>query len=65
MSDAEEYAEEEELDLSDSDVVTKYKAAADITNKTMAYVLASVKPGTLVVELCESADANTDANSVQ
>ena len=57
MSDAEEYAEEEELDLSDSDVVTKYKAAADITNKTMAYVLASVKPGTLVVELCESADA--------
>ncbi|QDZ24836.1 metallopeptidase [Chloropicon primus] len=60
MSDAEDYAEEEELDLSDSDVVTKYKAAAEITNKTLKYVLDSIAPGVSVVELCESADALLD-----
>ena len=60
MSDAEDYAEEEELDLSDSDVVTKYKAAAEITNKTLKYVLDAIAPGVSVVELCESADALLD-----
>lgn len=49
--------DEDELDLSDSDVVTKYKAAAEITNKVMGYVLDKVRPGVVVVELCESADA--------
>ena len=57
MSDVDEYEEEEELNISNSDVVTKYKAAADITNKTLEYVLSECKPGCLVVELCESADA--------
>jgi len=57
MSDVDEYEEEEELNISNSDVVTKYKAAADITNKTLEYVLSECKPGCLVVEVCESADA--------
>eukprot|EP00873_Tetraselmis_striata_P036847 jgi/Tetstr1/457111/TSEL_043761.t1 len=47
---------EEELDLSNSDVVTKYKAAAEIVNKTLALVLADCKPGAKLVDIAEKGD---------
>lgn len=55
MSD---YGSEEEvqLDLSNSDVVTKYKAAAEIANKAIAVVCAAAKPGVKVVDLCKAGD---------
>jgi curved DNA binding protein len=56
MSDVEEY-DEEELNISNSDVVTKYKAAAEITNKTLSFVMGACKPGALVVEVCAQGDA--------
>ena len=57
MSDMDEYdPEEEELNLSNSDVVTKYKAAAEITNKTLAFAMGECKPGAVVVDICTAAD---------
>ncbi|KAG1662560.1 hypothetical protein FOA52_003939 [Chlamydomonas sp. UWO 241] len=54
-------SEEEQFDLSNSDVVTKYKAAADIANKAIAEVLAGVKVGAKVVDLCAAGDAVINA----
>eukprot|EP00475_Leptophrys_vorax_P036434 TRINITY_DN61570_c0_g1_i1.p1 TRINITY_DN61570_c0_g1~~TRINITY_DN61570_c0_g1_i1.p1 ORF type:complete len:391 (+),score=70.38 TRINITY_DN61570_c0_g1_i1:284-1456(+) len=48
--------ERKELDLSSSDVVTKYKAAAEITNKALATVAAAAKAGAKVLDLCELGD---------
>lgn len=48
--------EVQELDLSNSDVVTKYKAAADIANSALASVVAAAKPGTKIVDLCQKGD---------
>ena len=38
-------------------MVTKYKAAAEITNKTLSFVIAACKPGALIVEVCAQGDA--------
>eukprot|EP00245_Coleochaete_scutata_P016639 TRINITY_DN7851_c0_g1_i1.p1 TRINITY_DN7851_c0_g1~~TRINITY_DN7851_c0_g1_i1.p1 ORF type:complete len:397 (-),score=113.52 TRINITY_DN7851_c0_g1_i1:790-1980(-) len=48
--------EKKELDLSSSDVVTKYKLAAEIANKALSQVISSCKPGAKLVELCEQGD---------
>ncbi|KAJ4978172.1 hypothetical protein NE237_008952 [Protea cynaroides] len=56
MSD-EETKEEQELDLSSSEVVTKYKSAAEIVNKALQLALLECKPKAKVVDVCEKADA--------
>lgn len=45
------------MDLTNSDVVTKYKVAADVANGAIAAVAAAVKPGTKIVDLCQKGDA--------
>ncbi|KAF5828289.1 peptidase M24, structural domain-containing protein [Dunaliella salina] len=50
--------------LSNSDVVTKYKAAADICNKAIAKVLAACQEGAKVVDLCQLGD-NTITEEVK
>eukprot|EP00216_Chloropicon_sp_CCMP2111_P003260 CAMPEP_0198243454 /NCGR_PEP_ID=MMETSP1446-20131203/27880_1 /TAXON_ID=1461542 ORGANISM="Unidentified sp, Strain CCMP2111" /NCGR_SAMPLE_ID=MMETSP1446 /ASSEMBLY_ACC=CAM_ASM_001112 /LENGTH=387 /DNA_ID=CAMNT_0043927271 /DNA_START=41 /DNA_END=1204 /DNA_ORIENTATION=- len=60
MSDGEDYEEEEELNLANSDVVTKYKAAAEITNGALALVISECKPGASVVDLCSMGDAHLE-----
>ncbi len=58
MSDLEDqYEEEEEQNISNSDVVTKYKASAEITNKALALVIAEALPGRRVVDVCTLGDA--------
>lgn len=58
MSDDGDYDEEEEqeLDLGTPDVVTKYKAASDITNGALAYALSLCRVGEKVVTVCEKSD---------
>uniref|UniRef100_A0A383VYP8 Peptidase M24 domain-containing protein n=2 Tax=Tetradesmus obliquus TaxID=3088 RepID=A0A383VYP8_TETOB len=48
--------EDQELDLSDDKVVTKYKAAAEICNKAIAAVIEACKDGAKVVDLCKIGD---------
>ncbi|XP_074317521.1 ERBB-3 BINDING PROTEIN 1 [Silene latifolia] len=55
MSDDER--EERELDLSSSEVVTKYKNAAEILNKALQIVVSECKPKAKIVDLCEKGDA--------
>lgn len=55
---------EKELDLSNSDVVTKYKKAAEIVNSALNAVVDACKPGARVVDLCDLGDnAITEACS--
>lgn len=57
MSDHEsENEEQQELDLSKSDVVTKYKAAAKITNSVLASVIQSCKADAKIADLCQQGD---------
>eukprot|EP00899_Mesostigma_viride_P003280 jgi/Mesvir1/12953/Mv05966-RA.1 len=56
MSDNENDEEQQELDLSIPDVVTKYKVAADITNRALQYVLENCKPGVKIADVCEKGD---------
>ncbi|CAI7749438.1 unnamed protein product [Closterium sp. NIES-54] len=56
MVDEIETEERKELDLTSADVVTKYKAAAEIANKALATVAAQAKAGAKVLELCELGD---------
>ncbi|GAX74700.1 hypothetical protein CEUSTIGMA_g2148.t1 [Chlamydomonas eustigma] len=57
MSDTSSQAgEKTELDLSNSDVVTKYKAAAEIANKALAAVISECKDGAKIVDLCVCGD---------
>mmetsp|Transcript_13365 Transcript_13365/g.18263 ORF Transcript_13365/g.18263 Transcript_13365/m.18263 type:complete len:388 (+) Transcript_13365:123-1286(+) len=51
-----EEEKEKELDLSVPDVVTKYKAAADIANRALAFVLSELKVGVKVVDVCAKGD---------
>eukprot|EP00775_Hariotina_reticulata_P003729 gene3729-3990_t len=53
---ADENNEQQELDLSDDKVVTKYKAAAEICNKAIAAVIDACKDGAKVVDLCKIGD---------
>lgn len=55
MSD-EETKEEKELDLTSTDVVTKYKLAAEIANKALQVVINECRQGVKVVDLCEKGD---------
>ncbi|XP_068644192.1 ERBB-3 BINDING PROTEIN 1 [Aristolochia californica] len=56
MSD-DEAKEEKELDLTSSDVVNKYKSAAEIVNKALQLVLSECKPKAKIVDVCEKGDA--------
>ncbi|GJM88326.1 hypothetical protein PR202_ga04376 [Eleusine coracana subsp. coracana] len=56
MSD-DEVREEKELDLSSNDVVTKYKAAAEILNNALKLVVSECKPKAKIVDLCEKGDS--------
>ena len=52
--------EEKSNDLSNADIVTKYRTAGEIANKTLLLVCAAVKPGAKVVDLCALGDATVD-----
>lgn len=57
MSDiGSEHESDQELDLSNSDVVTKHKAAAEICNKSISAVIDAAKPGAKIVDLCQLGD---------
>ncbi|KAJ2781546.1 hypothetical protein H4R18_002822 [Coemansia javaensis] len=43
--------------IADSDVVTKYKAAADVTNGAIGKVIAACKEGAKIIDLCKLGDA--------
>ncbi|XP_043690347.1 ERBB-3 BINDING PROTEIN 1-like isoform X3 [Telopea speciosissima] len=53
----EETKEEQELDLTSPEVVTKYKTAAEIVNKALQFVVSECKPKAKVVDICEKGDA--------
>ncbi|KAL4346668.1 hypothetical protein GQ457_17G006420 [Hibiscus cannabinus] len=55
MSDDER--EEKELDLTSSEVVTKYKSAAEIVNKALQLVVKECKAKAKIVDICEMGDA--------
>ncbi|KMT12363.1 hypothetical protein BVRB_5g102980 [Beta vulgaris subsp. vulgaris] len=55
MSDDER--EEQELDLTYPEVVTKYKSAADIVNRALQLVVAECKPKAKIVDICEKGDS--------
>jgi curved DNA binding protein len=57
MSSDDEVREEKELDLSSSDVVTKYKDAADIINNALKLVVSLCKPKAKIVDICEKGDS--------
>ena len=44
------------LDLSNPDVVTKYRTAAEISNNALKAVAAACVPGALVLDLCKLGD---------
>ncbi|KAJ9529726.1 hypothetical protein QJQ45_014501, partial [Haematococcus lacustris] len=46
-----------ELDLTNSDVVTQYKAAAEICNKAIAAVVGATKEGAKLVDVCNLGDS--------
>ncbi|KAK2391385.1 ERBB-3 BINDING PROTEIN [Trifolium repens] len=48
--------DEKELDLSSSEVVTKYKIAAEIINR-MFLVISECKPKAKIVDICEKGDS--------
>lgn len=54
--EAHEETEEEGNDLTRDEIVTKYRTAGDIANRTLAAVMAAVAPGKLPVELCQLGD---------
>lgn len=53
---AQETEEEVKQDLTSSDVVTKYKLASDIANKTLGGIIAFCKPGAKIVSVCAFGD---------
>ncbi|GAB4814168.1 hypothetical protein N2152v2_001214 [Parachlorella kessleri] len=55
MSDRDENEQQDES-LTNPDVVTKYKSAAEITNNALAAVIAACKPGAKVVDVCDVGD---------
>ena len=52
--------EEASNDLSNADIVTKYRTAGDIVNKTLLAVVAAVKPGVKAVDLCNIGDTTVE-----
>ncbi|KAG8085267.1 hypothetical protein GUJ93_ZPchr0010g9999 [Zizania palustris] len=57
MSSDDEVREEKELDLSSSDVVTKYKDAAEIANNALKLVVSLCQPKAKIVDICEKGDS--------
>ncbi|KAK9856788.1 hypothetical protein WJX84_003810 [Apatococcus fuscideae] len=55
-NDSDTSEQQQEADLSSSDVVTKYKAAADIANGALDKIVRAVKPGAKLGELCSLGD---------
>ena len=53
-------SEEASNDLSNADIVTKYRTAGDIVNKTLLAVVAAVKPGVKAVDLCNIGDTTVE-----
>uniref|UniRef100_A0A3B0N0I8 Proliferation-associated protein 2g4, putative n=1 Tax=Theileria annulata TaxID=5874 RepID=A0A3B0N0I8_THEAN len=47
----------DENDLSNSDIVTKYRTASNVANAALKNVLAAVKPGVSVKSLCQIGDS--------
>lgn len=56
-SDSSSNASDTELDLSNTDVVTKYKAAAEIANAALKAVIAECKVGAKLVDIADKGDA--------
>eukprot|EP00241_Pyramimonas_parkeae_P005841 CAMPEP_0114248906 /NCGR_PEP_ID=MMETSP0058-20121206/13833_1 /TAXON_ID=36894 /ORGANISM="Pyramimonas parkeae, CCMP726" /LENGTH=386 /DNA_ID=CAMNT_0001362365 /DNA_START=78 /DNA_END=1238 /DNA_ORIENTATION=+ len=54
--DPEAAEEEQELDLSVPEVVTKYKGAAEICNLALAHLVEEAKVGMKVIDLCTKSD---------
>lgn len=50
--------EEASNDLSNADIVTKYRTAGDIVNKVVLAVVEACKPGAKAVELCNLGDSS-------
>ncbi|EOD33478.1 hypothetical protein EMIHUDRAFT_111758 [Emiliania huxleyi CCMP1516] len=58
-SEDEETKEEDEEamnDLSNADIVTKYRCAGDIANSVLTAIIEAIKPGVKAVELCKRGD---------
>jgi len=51
-----EKADDTELDISNSDVCTKYREAGKITNLVLQGLMLQVKPGAKVLDLCKFGD---------
>ena len=51
-----EMEEEEVIDLSNPEVVQKYKAAAEVAHRAMEEVMKQCKAGKRIVELCQAGD---------
>ena len=67
-SDDERMSEDEaevELDLTNSDVVTKYKAAADIANKSLGGIVQYCTAGKNIVDVCAFGDTIIDTQCQQ
>ena len=62
VDDEEEPEEDEETsnDLSNADIVTKYRTAGDIVNKVLLAVIQACKPGAKAVDLCNLGDGAID-----
>jgi len=52
-----DFAEEEVIDLSNPEVVQKYKAAAEVAHRAMEEVMKGCKAGAKIVDLCQAGDA--------
>ncbi|KAF9935709.1 Proliferation-associated protein 2G4, partial [Modicella reniformis] len=48
--------EPEDITVANTDVLTKYKAAADITNRVIAQVTATCVDGASILEICVNGD---------
>jgi len=65
IEDEEEDGEDEVSanDLSNAEIVTKYRVAGDIANKVLQNVLSNVKPGVKVIDLCIQGDEEVAAET--
>jgi len=61
MADNMSDEEEKVTNLSNPEIVDKYKAAAAITNSAIAYVAPLCQPGASIVDICKAGDAFIEA----
>lgn len=57
--------EEKVTNLSNPEIVDKYKAAANITNAAIAYVASLVQPGASIIDICKAGDAFIEAEAAK